>query len=112
MSQLSGLPNFEKWLQRLNIQSHERTSTMFEIFVAANFRRSGYNIDLEPSNGKNGFCDLKIWKEQIKAYIECKALNSTESELNQKYQRFITALCEEVWKKTISHLKDRVIDEI
>lgn len=104
--QLSDLPNFQKWLQRLNVPSHERASAMFEIFVAANFRRSGYDLALQPSNGRNGFCDLKIWKGQSEAYIECKSLNSFESELYQKYQNFIDALCEEVWQKTISYLSD------
>lgn len=104
---LRSLANFDRYIQRLNIPSHERTSTIFEIFVTANCRCSGYDVLPEPSNGKDGFCDLKIWKGKNELYIECKSLNSIDSDLYQKRQSFIDALCEHVFEEASSYLRDR-----
>lgn len=104
---LRSLANFERYIQRLNTPSHERTSTIFEIFVTVNCRIAGYDVEPEPSNGQGGFCDLKIWKGQNEFYIECKALNSIDSELDQKRESFVNALCIHVFRKTKSHLRDR-----
>jgi hypothetical protein len=105
--ELRDLANFDRFIQRLNTPSHERTSTIFEIFVIANCRFSGYDVDPEPSNGQGGFCDLKISKGKDELYIECKALNSFESELDQKRQSFVKALCVQVLRKTKYYLGDR-----
>ncbi len=103
--QLRHIQNFGRLIEKLNIPSHERTSTMLVIFVAAKLLRSGYSVDLEPPNKKGGFCDLKVCKPgQNDIYIECKALNSHESELKQKRQNFIQALSDHILRKTISLL--------
>ncbi|MGH9965353.1 MAG: hypothetical protein ACRD5E_11080 [Nitrososphaeraceae archaeon] len=103
--QLHNLPNFKKFVQRLNVPSHERTSAIFEAFVAARAVRSGYSVDLEPPNGKGGFCDLKVAKASIKeVYIECKAISPHESVLKQKRQEFLQNLSNHIWEKIISYL--------
>jgi hypothetical protein len=103
--QLHNLSKFERLIKRLNIPSHERSSAIFEAFVAAKAVRLGYNVELEPSNGKGGFCDLKANKASMKdLYVECKALNSHESELKQKRQDFLQDLSHSIWARTILFL--------
>jgi hypothetical protein len=103
--QLQNIANFVRLVQKLNVHSHERSSAMLETFIAADALRSGYEVELEPSNGKGGLCDLKIGKiGQDDIYIECKALNSHESELYQIRQDFVQQLGEYIFKKTVSDL--------
>ncbi|MGI0043279.1 MAG: hypothetical protein ACRD47_06175 [Nitrososphaeraceae archaeon] len=103
--QLRKLPRFESYLKRLNISSHERTSAMLETFVAARAKRSGFGVEIEPPNGKGGLCDLRVSKTRLRdIYIECKALNSYESELHQKRQVFLQGLSLNIWKRSISYI--------
>jgi hypothetical protein len=51
---------FDDTLRRLDIPSHERLSTILEVQVAANYQAVGFEVELQPENGKGGLCDLRI----------------------------------------------------
>lgn len=103
--QLRNLANVDKLIERLNVPSHERTSAIFEAFVAARAVRFAYSVVLEPPNGKGGFCDLKVARASMKeVYIECKAISSHESALKQKRQVFLQDLSNRIHAKIIPYL--------
>ena len=71
------LKGFDRIINSLDVPSYERLSTLFEVRVAAAYKGSGYNVELEPENGKGGLCDLRITSKDLNEwlYIECKAEN-------------------------------------
>jgi hypothetical protein len=110
--QLQDLAGFSRIVNRLDISSYERISTIFEVRVAATYKGSGYTVDLEPQNGKGGRCDLRIMSKGLKdwLYIECKAQNPIDSEIIKRRQKFISELSNQIYSEVKMFLgaQDRI----
>ena len=110
--QLQDLAGFSRIVNRLDIPSYERISTIFEVRVAATYKGSGYTVDLEPQNGKGGRCDLRIMSKGLKdwLYIECKAQNPIDSEIIKRRQKFISELSNQIYSEVKMFLgaQDRI----
>jgi hypothetical protein len=93
---------FDGIIKRLDIPSHERLSTILEVQVAANYQAAGFEVDLQPENGKGGLCDLRIRLKDKNEwiYVECKVPNTSDSQRIIGRQKIIDDLAQTVLKKT------------
>jgi hypothetical protein len=56
------------YVKKLNTQSFARISVLSEIKIASTYMKRGYNIDIEPPNGKIGKSGLE-GKSDLRVYL-------------------------------------------
>lgn len=98
-----GLAGSHKILKRIASPTHERLSTMLEVFTAARYKLAGYDVQLEPKT-KKGFADFKVRFQDEWIYFECKKENPTESKYYRKTQTYVDELITQVLSKAESKL--------
>lgn len=101
---LRELEKFDKLIDRLNVQSNERLSTILEAFSAARYKKKGYDVELEPFTDCGHAADFRVRFEKEWIYFECKKEYPQESKYFKNLGNHVNMVIDEILRKAGSEL--------
>ena len=104
LSTLGELKGFQRLVEKLNVQSNERLSTILEAMCASRYKMKGYEIELEPSTQEGKYSDFRVKYEGEWIYFECKKEYPQES----KYYKNLDKYANEITGKILKTLKSKI----
>ncbi len=94
--ELKNLDGFERLVQKLNVPSFEKESTILEVKSAARYSRAGYEIVLEPILESGKHSDFKVKYDDEWIFFECKKENVGASKYYTQYQDYVNKIMDDV----------------
>lgn len=101
---LSGLEKFERLVEKLEIQSNERLSSILEALSAARYMKKGYEVELEPSTEKGRCCDFRVRFGNEWIYFECKKEYPRESRYYKSFSSYANRIIDKILMRVESKL--------
>jgi len=94
--ELKSLEGFERLVQKVNVLSFEKESTILEVQSAARYSLAGYEIVLEPILESGKCSDFKVNYNDEWIYFECKKENVGASKYYTQYQDYVNKIMDDV----------------
>lgn len=85
---LEDKPGFECILSKLNQPRYAVLSTLLEVFAAARYAASGYDVELEPKTPEGKRSDFKVLFLKEWIFFECKRINVEANKSSKKNLEF------------------------
>lgn len=89
---LENKPGFAVLLRKLNCPTYDRLSSLLEVFAAARYAASRYEVELEPGTPEGKHSDFRVRFNDEWIYFECKRINVRENKSVKRNLKFIDQL--------------------
>lgn len=101
---LNELKKFERLIEKLNIQSNERLSSILEALSAGKYKKKGYEVELEPLTEKGRSADFRVRFRNEWIYFECKKEYPRESRYYKSFSNYANGIIDKILKRVESKL--------
>lgn len=101
---LSELKKFDRVIEKLNIPSNERLSSILEALSAARYKKRGYEVELEPSTEMGRSSDFRVRFGNEWIYFECKKEYPHESKYYKSFSIYAYRVINEILDRVESKL--------